>query len=84
MKWRTKPVIKEAEQWFPGKAIAGVCTCQSDGPFIDAPHVHTIHDNQSVKLEPGDFVVPEPDGIHYYPCKPDIWLERHEPVLGAD
>lgn len=43
------------------------------------PYVVTVH-GQSCYIEPGDYVVTEPDGVHHYPCKPDIFLARWEPV----
>jgi hypothetical protein len=46
----------------------------------DQPHVHTIHAGQLVNLELGDFVIPEPDGEHFYPCKPDIFEKTYEAV----
>lgn len=41
--------------------------------------VTTIH-GQNAEVVAGDFVVLEPDGIHYYPCKPDVFLDRYEPA----
>jgi len=85
MKYRKKPVVIDAEQWFPGNHCRGVmgdnpnklCGClMIDCP--DQPHIHTIHDNQIVLIEPGDFIVPELDGIHYYPIKPDISAATYE------
>lgn len=84
-KWRTKPQIKEAAQWFPGKIVPGVwgqpgqprCPCHRTGGDHELPHVTTIHGNL-VHIQPGDYIVAEPDGVHYYPCKPDIWERGHE------
>jgi hypothetical protein len=33
-----------------------------------------------VLLEVGDYIIPEPDGEHYYPCKPDIFEKTYERV----
>lgn len=77
-KWRTKPQVKEAEQWFPGKVVPGVLF-ERDGGCDPRPYVVTIH-CQRAYLEPGDYVVTEPDGTHHYPCKPDIWEDRHERI----
>ena len=86
-KYRKKPVVIEAEQWFPGNGAKGV---RGDNPnklcgcvmFVGAkePHVHTIHAGQGVLIEPGDWIIPEPDGEHYYPCKPDIFEQTYELV----
>lgn len=78
MKYRKKPVVIEAEQYTEeGKPVKGMCSECGD---FEAPHVHTIHNNQAVFLELGDFVIPEPDGIHFYPCKPDIFRASYEPA----
>lgn len=42
--------------------------------------VETIHKGQTVKVEEGDWIIPEPDGEHYYPCKPDIFEKTYELV----
>ena len=61
----------------------GVCMePHLDGPWVKA-HVHTMHNNQAVILEPGDWIIPEPDGIHYYPVKPAVFEATYEPVLDS-
>ncbi len=81
-KYRKIPVVIEAVQYVEyGKLVNGMCNSQSCFTMgNDKPHVHTIHDNQLVLLEVGDYVIPEPDGIHFYPCKPDIFEKTYEPV----
>lgn len=82
MKFRRKPTIIEAEQFLGGGCPnpKGICMLPHlDGDWVRA-HVHTIHNNQAVVLELGDWVIPEPDGIHYYPCKPDIFAATYEKV----
>ncbi len=34
--------------------------------------VITIH-GQETDVVDGDWIIQEPDGVHYYPCKPDIF-----------
>ena len=83
MKFRKKPIIIEAEQYKKrGKLIKGMCCFLScfTNTGVSEPHVHTIHDNQIVLLEIGDWIIPEPDGKHYYPCKPDIFDATYERV----
>ena len=81
-KFRKKPVVIEAVQYVEyGKLVKGMCnsvSCHTSGN--NQPHVHTIHNNQVVNLEVGDFIIPEPDGEHYYPCKPDIFEATYEPI----
>ena len=80
--YRKKPVVITAEQYVEyGKLVKGMCnsqTCYSSGNT--EPHVHTIHDNQMVLLAVGDFIILEPDGKHFYPCRPEIFEETYEKV----
>jgi hypothetical protein len=78
-RFRKKPAVVEADQWWPGRDVAGVCTCLSD-ECGRAPHVHTAHGGYAVRLEDGDWVIPEPNGDGHYPCKPDIFQATYEPV----
>jgi hypothetical protein len=41
--------------------------------------VVTIH-NQRVDVIEGDWIIKEPDGEHYYPCKPDIFEQNYNRV----
>ena len=81
-KFRKKPIVIEAEQYVKyGKLVKGMCnskTCFIKGN--DKPHVHTIHNNQIVNLESGDWIIPEPDGEHFYPCRADIFEQTYEEV----
>lgn len=74
MKYRHKPLIVEATQWFPGKEISGVYA-GTPGHY----YVVTIH-AQRAFLEAGDWVITEPDNIHHYPCKDSIFQAGYEPV----
>lgn len=82
MKYRRKPTVIEAEQYTKfGVLVKGMCnsrSCYLNGNT--SPHVHTIHNNHFVNLEIGDYIIPEPDGIHFYPVKPDIFEMTYEPV----
>lgn len=82
MKYRKRPIVIEAEQYTEyGKLVKGMCnsqSCHTSGNH--EPHVHTIHNNQVVNLEVGDFVIPEPDGEHYYPCKANVFHATYEKV----
>jgi hypothetical protein len=62
-----------AFQWFPEMGL-------SDAVFynpLDGYHVITIH-GQRTSIASGDWIIQEPDGIHYYPCKPIIFEANHE------
>lgn len=88
-KFRKKPVIIEAHRWTEPRKWAENYPCKDPRPefnksvtWVDSGHaeVYTIHAGQSVRIEHGDYIIPEPDGIHYYPCKPDIFNASYERV----
>lgn len=82
-KYKKKPVIIEAVQYHDGQRPNGVCNCGCivEGQrHLHQAHVHTIHDNQAVILADGDWILPESDGKHFYPCKPDIFAANYEPA----
>ncbi len=80
MKYRKKTVIIEANQFLLGEPIPkGVCFGWTCG-ISDQAHVHTIHDGQHVMIEFGDWIIPEPDGEHFYPCRDDIFKRTYEPL----
>jgi hypothetical protein len=80
-KYIKRPIIIEAVQYNEyGKLVRGMCNSRSCfGAGNNKPHVHTIHRGQIVNLEIGDYIVPEPDGEHYYPVKADIFEKTYEP-----
>lgn len=83
-KFRKRPVVVEAVQWhcwlnypFVGKESTG------DPSSIEGAevkfYVTTIH-GQRAYLADGDWIIKEPDGVHHYPCKPDIFVSIYEEV----
>jgi len=82
MKYRKKAIIIEAVQYKEyGKLVKGMCnsiSCHTSGN--NEPHVHTIHKNQIVNLEIDDWIIPEPDGEHFYPIKDDIFKSTYDPI----
>jgi hypothetical protein len=79
-KFRKKPVIVEAEQFFmrgnPEHYPEGIRWDHDEGSY----YVTTIH-GQKAYLTDEDFVITEPDGLHHYPCKPAIFAANYEPVF---
>lgn len=80
-KYRKKPVVVEAVQYFrsgvfdePLKSHPGIALC----PNSDRDYVQTIH-GERAHLTDGDWIIAEPDGVHFYPCKPDIFEATYEP-----
>ena len=41
--------------------------------------VTTIH-GQETEVTIGDWIITEPDGIHFYPCKPDIFKLTYDEI----
>ncbi len=76
-KYRKRPIVVDAEQYVEeGSPVRGMCTtCPYPGP-----HTHTIHDNQLTPVVLGDWILPEPDGVHFYPCKADVFMATYEEV----
>lgn len=83
MKFRKRPIVVEAERFtdahlFGHKPLPAGVTKESDGDSASMAGalvrfcVTTAH-GQKAYLEPGDWIIAEPDGRGYYPCKPDIF-----------
>lgn len=85
MKYRKKPVVIEAEQWFPGKEIEGVIErpphdvpSRAGGVAFTMPArfvIETLEGDMTVS--PGDWVIVGVKGERY-PCKPDIFEATYE------
>jgi hypothetical protein len=96
-KFRKKPVEIEAYQitrellegvLFDGKKYpkglrVSSCSYNEERRYISAwfGSVTTIH-NQDTKVVEGDWIITEPDGEHFYPCKPDIFKQTYDYISG--
>ncbi len=88
-KYRKKPVVVEAGQWDPDSLLEEPNPHMPDklgviwqyDPVGGLSHgiVTTIHKQKTI-VAVGDWVIKEPDGIHHYPCKPDIFEATYELV----
>jgi hypothetical protein len=89
-RYRKRPIEVEAKQWFPGRYVQGVRKETPDEAVLivvdktrfqqqSRAYVITIH-GQRAYLDPGDWVIAESDGEHFYPCKPDEFARIYEPV----
>ena len=67
----------EAEQWFPGKIVAGVIWPDPDSTTQFVPFVDTLEGHLAVS--PGDWIITGVKG-EKYPCKPDIFEATYERV----
>ena len=80
-KYRKKPVVVEAEQFFydhpPINGVFYPATSGDGRTYEGDAFVITIHE-QRVYLQNGDWILPEPDGEHYYPVKDEIFQATYE------
>ena len=78
-KFRKKPVVVEAEQYRLNRAGTlppGVHPANVQEETYQ-PYVITAHGQRTPVVE-GDWIIAEPDGRGYYPCKPDIFAATYE------
>lgn len=73
MKYRKKPVVVEAYQWFPGKEIPGVTNNGDAASFISEA-------GNTVLLSPGWYVIREVGSKFWLPEKPSIIKSAYEKV----
>jgi len=74
MKYRKKPVVIEATQWFKHGDHPMV---QSNSPDSKTGWIATLEGGYIVS--PGDYIIKGVKGEHY-PCKPDIFHATYEKV----
>lgn len=84
MRFRKRPVVVEAEQWFPSKPVEGVIEEAREGErngrtYIFPAWIGTLENWHGV--EPGDWIITGVKGERY-PCKDDIFRATYEPVEG--
>lgn len=74
----------EAKQWHlnDGEAFS-----IAEWPMVQYDYgtgscfIETMFSDQRVYLQNGDWILPEPDGVHFYPCKPEVFAKTYEPVI---
>lgn len=80
--YRKKPVVIEATQWRgPGHELPGVLKRVGQYGPPDCYYVITIH-GQETYIAQGDWIITESDGVHHYPCKPEVFRASYEAVEG--
>lgn len=83
MKFRKKPVVIEAEQFYIGEGVGtqplplpfsnqGVCCCDGTRWYLE-----TLEG--PLNISNGDWIIKGVKG-EFYPCKPDIFEATYEPV----
>jgi hypothetical protein len=75
VKFRKKPVVIEATQWFKMGDHPQVIEATLSGMPIGL--IETLEGDHIVS--PGDWIITGIKGEHY-PCKPDIFEATYEPV----
>lgn len=79
MKFRKKPVVIEATQWF--KMGDHPAVKMGHNEVVDnIPYIETLEGPHLVSQ--GDWIITGVKGEHY-PCKPDIFEMTYEPVEDA-
>lgn len=78
MKYRKKPVVIEATQWFKDGDHHAVSPVMSHYPAMDGYGWITTLEGGYI-VTPGDWIITGIKGEHY-PCKPDIFAATYEEV----
>jgi hypothetical protein len=77
-KWRKKPIVIEATQWFKDGDHSAV-----QGPFNfqtgESPKFFISTLEGPMRVTHGDWIITGIDG-EVYPCKPDIFEATYEPA----
>lgn len=76
-KYRKKPVIIEAIQWFPGMELEDVCEVPNFGSVPACGLIDTLEGQ--MRVSSGDWIITGVKG-EKYPCKPDIFAATYEPA----
>lgn len=72
--FRSKPKVIDAEQYLPDQQLALVRGVHPANlhPIADQPYVITAQ-GQRVFVQPGEWIVDEGDGVHFYPIADAIF-----------
>jgi hypothetical protein len=90
-RFRARPLVIEAWPWYPGREVPGVFVedpYRREGgamepdlpPGLPARHFVVTADHRRVYLEPGDWVVPESDGVHHRVIRPGAMASGYDPI----
>lgn len=79
-KFRKKPVVIDAVQWFPGTPIEGVEEREvPNSTSTEAVGIIKTLEGEMTAM-PGDWIITGVKG-EKYPCKPDIFEATYEAVV---
>ncbi len=76
-KFKKKPVVIEAEQWFPGQHVDGVEEQPADGSKSQPIGIVKTLEGDMI-ARPGDWIITGIQG-EKYPCKDGIFQKTYEP-----
>ena len=88
-KYRKKPVVIEAFQWFEemgeiGSVVAGLKSASGGRVYVSAAHGFGINTLEGwLHVTDGDWIIRGIAG-ECYPCKPTIFEATYEPMEPAD
>jgi hypothetical protein len=71
--FRSRPVIIEATQWFTHGDHPAVYFATDGGWMVDGAQ-------GSSRVDDGDWIIKEPLGDGYYPCKPAVFDAKYDAV----
>jgi len=77
-KFRKKPVVVQADQWFPGRRVAGVRERRANGKPGDVVGIIKTPKGDMIAM-PGDWIITGVAGERY-PCKEEIFRKTYEPA----
>jgi len=77
-KFQKKPVVIDAVQWFPGKAVDGVEERPCPNRKSDTVGIVKTLEGDMI-ARPGDWIITGIAG-EKYPCKDDIFKKTYEPT----
>lgn len=77
-KFRKKPVVIEAHQWFPGRKVEGVTEHDTGSSITEViGFIDTLEGRMTAM--PGDWIITGVAG-EKYPCKDQIFRATYDPV----
>jgi hypothetical protein len=89
-KYRKKPIVVDAVQWFPPEGFIG-STTTPEGVRYTAVYENGTNNlltdanintrQRTVQVFPGDYIITAPDGERY-PCNPDVFAATYEAAGG--
>lgn len=77
-KFQKRPVIVDAEQWFPGRDVDGVVERPPASPGKQPVGIVKTLEGDMI-AQPGDWIITGVEG-EKYPCKNEIFKKTYEPA----